>query len=117
MLPVLLMHPSDTRTRTYKLEAQERLMQAVAQAGGWMGDLTAMGRFWRSRSTVAFSTEAGPDGSLIVRVHGSAAELDPAIGFDVSGPVKKVVVMDSSGATLPYSVVSRDGKLYAGREP
>ena len=116
-LPVLLMHPSDTRTKTYKLQAQELIMKAVAAQGGWMGDLSTAGRFWRSRAAVRFSTEAGTGGSLVIRVDARGEDLDPAIGFEVAGAVRSVSVIDGQGKALPYTVVSRNGKLYAGRKP
>jgi peptidoglycan/xylan/chitin deacetylase (PgdA/CDA1 family) len=113
-LPVLLMHPSDTRTKTYKLAAQELLMKGVATQGGWMGDLAAAGRFWRDRAAVHFSTRID-GGSLEIRLDVPGAELDPAIGFEISGGVQRVSVLDSRGTALDYTVVSRDGKLYAGK--
>jgi peptidoglycan/xylan/chitin deacetylase (PgdA/CDA1 family) len=116
-LPVLLMHPSDTRTKTYKLQAQELIMKAVAGQGGWMGDLSTAGKFWRSRAAVHFTAEAGTGGSLVIRVDARREDLDPAIGFEVTGAVRSVTVVDRDGKTLPYAVVSRGGKLYAGRKP
>jgi len=115
-LPVLLVHPSDTRTKTYKLQAQELIMKAVAGQGGWMGDLSTAGRFWRSRAAVRFTAEAGAGGSLVIRVDARGEELDPAIGFEVAGAVSSLSVIDGQGKKLPYTVVSRSGKLYAGRE-
>lgn len=115
-LAVLLMHPSDTRTRTYKLETQEAMMKAVAAQGGWMGDLSAAGRFWRSRAAVRFSTRV--EGSaLTIRVDGSGKDLDPAVGFEISGNVSRVTVVDGAGAALGYTVVSRNGRRYASRTP
>ena len=116
-LPVLLVHPSDTRTKTYKLQAQELIMKAVAAQGGWMGDLSTAGKFWRSRAAVHFTTEPGTGGSLIIRVDARGEDLDPAIGFEVAGAVRSLFVVDRQGKTLPYTVVSRSGKLYAGRKP
>jgi peptidoglycan/xylan/chitin deacetylase (PgdA/CDA1 family) len=113
---VLLMHPSDTRTRTYKLQAQDLIMKAVSADGGWMGDLGAMGQFWRSRAAVHFTTEAAADGSLAIRLDARGEDLDPAIGFEISGSASRVAVVDSQGKTLDYSFASRNGKLYAGRK-
>ncbi len=115
-LTVLLMHPSDTRTKTYKLEAQEQLMQAVSAKGGWMGDLTSIGTFWRDRSNLRFSAQSRNDGSLSIHIDAPAADIDPAIGFEVAGDVKRVVVDDRQGEVLSYTVVSRNGKLYVGRQ-
>jgi hypothetical protein len=115
-LTVLLMHPSDSRTRMYKLQAQERLMQAVSARAGWMGSLSAVGRFWRNRAGIHFSTETGTRGSLVIRLDAKAADVDPAIGFEVSGAVKSVVVVDGTGIPLDFGVVQRNGKLYAARQ-
>lgn len=115
-LPVLLMHPSDSRAKTYKLEAQELIMKAVSAQGGWMGDLGSAGRFWRSRAAVRFTTRT--DGSsLVIRLDVPGTEMDPAVGFEIAGSVQRVTVLDSRGKTLDYTVVSRNGKLYAGRNP
>jgi len=116
-LTVLLMHPSDTRTKTYKLQVQEQLMEAVSAQGGWMGNLSAIGRFWRSRAATHFTTSAGPQGSLTIRLDEKADAVDPAVGFEVNGPEKSVTVVDSTGKTLDYAVVPRDGKLYVGQQP
>ncbi|MGA2764416.1 MAG: polysaccharide deacetylase family protein [Spirochaetia bacterium] len=116
-LTVLLMHPSDTRTKTYKLRAQESLMRAVSAQGGWMGNLSAVGRFWLSRAALHFSAQSDRQGALVIRLDAKASEVDPGVGFEMSGAVKSVVVLDSTGKPLDYTIVSRDGKLYAGRQP
>ncbi|HUI71913.1 MAG TPA: hypothetical protein VL354_15445 [Spirochaetia bacterium] len=114
-LTVLLMHPSDSRTKTYKLEAEEQLLRNVYNDGGWMGNLSAVGRFWRSRANVHFTTDTGPQGSLVIRLSEKAELVDPAVGFEVSGPGKSVTVIDSTGKSLDYTVVSRGGKRYVGQ--
>jgi len=50
------------------------------------------------------------------RIDAPAADIDPAIGFEVAGDVKRVVVDDRQGEVLSYTVVSRNGKLYVGRQ-
>lgn len=44
-ITVLLIHPSDTRDKTYKLVAQELLMKRFVDMRGWMGNLTELGDF------------------------------------------------------------------------
>jgi len=62
---VLLMHPSDTRTTDFKLRAQEALMRGVAAMGGWMGDLTSYGRFWRDRAQLHVTAGTAADGATL----------------------------------------------------
>jgi peptidoglycan/xylan/chitin deacetylase (PgdA/CDA1 family) len=114
-LTVLLMHPSDTRTRTYKLQAQEAVMRAVAAQKGWMGDLATAGAFWRNRAVLRFTTLKRDDGALVIRLSAPDRDIDPAIGFEVAGAVKTVEVQDSEGKKLDYSILTRGGKLFAAR--
>jgi peptidoglycan/xylan/chitin deacetylase (PgdA/CDA1 family) len=111
---VLLMHPSDTRTTTYKLQAQEALMRAVSPRG-WMGSLSEAGRFWRNRAALRFTTQAAGDGSLVIRLSAPGRDVDPSIGFEITGTAKAITVLDSDGKRLDYEVSVRDGKLYAAR--
>jgi len=114
-LTVLLMHPSDTRTKTYKLEAQEKLMRAVASRGGWMGDLSTVGRFWRNRAALRFTVETGADEVLVIRLDRKGQAVDPAIGFEVAGSVSRVVVLDSQGTTIDFTAEQRNGRLSLGQ--
>lgn len=113
-LTVLLIHPSDTRMKTYKLRAQEELMKEVSARGGWMGDLSTIGKFWRSRAALRFSTQI--DGStLVIGLEMKDENIDPAVGFEVGGWVGSVIVKDSAGRTLPFKAAPRGEKLYLGR--
>ncbi len=114
-ITVLLIHPSDTRTQTYKLQAQEGLMKEVAAMGGWMGDLSTLGRFWASRAALRFSTASGSDGALVIRVDAREADLDPSLGFEVGGQVGAIMVTDSEGKPLDFKEETRDGKRYLAR--
>ncbi|UCB45537.1 MAG: polysaccharide deacetylase family protein [Spirochaetota bacterium] len=115
-ITVLLIHPSDTRDKTYKLEAQESVMEKIKEMGGWMGDLTTYGNFWRDRHTTLFDTYNDKDGALIIRIKKKAESINPALGF-VVGNAKdvRVVVQDSGGNILKYLSESRDSKSYLGR--
>jgi peptidoglycan/xylan/chitin deacetylase (PgdA/CDA1 family) len=115
-ITVLLMHPSDTRDKTYKLEAQERVMKKLVEVGGWMGDLTDYGNFWRDRHTTSFDTYIDKNGALTIRIKKKANALNAALGF-VVGNIKtaKVAVQDSDGFVLDYAAEPRDSKLYLAR--
>ncbi len=114
---VLLMHPSDTRKRTYKLEAQEALMSWVDRNGGWMGNLTQFGDFWRARERLGFSVSIGERGSLLIHIEGRADSVHPMIGFVVNktDDITGVIVEDATGNRMDYTVGKRGDKLYLGR--
>ncbi len=114
-ITVLLLHPSDTRTRTYKLQAQESLLQQAAALGAWIGDLSAFGSFWARRAALAFSTDRAGDGALVIRVGVPEAELDPALAFEVGGLEGAVRVEDSLGRPLDFRAARRDGRVYLAR--
>jgi len=115
-ITVLLIHPSDTRDKDYKLKAQEILMNEVLKMGGWMGDLTSFGEFWRERHRTKFNVQI-QNGSLIIVVDTKKSELHPAVGFVVGNTeMKRVIVKTIDGKVLPFRVKERDGKLYVGRE-
>jgi peptidoglycan/xylan/chitin deacetylase (PgdA/CDA1 family) len=114
-ITVLLMHPSDTRTQTYKLQAQEGLMKELVAMGGWMGDLSAFGKFWTSRAALRFSTRCGSGGALVIQVEAREADLDPSLGFEVGGHAGNIIVTDSQGRPLDFTVVTRNGRLYLTR--
>jgi peptidoglycan/xylan/chitin deacetylase (PgdA/CDA1 family) len=113
-ITVLLIHPSDTRDSSYKLEAQEKMMKGVAAMGGWMGDLTTFGEFWRARGETRFTAKLDADGTLVVALDGKGTA--PAVGFVAGGKrVNRVVVLDPGGRPVDVTVTRRDGKLFIGR--
>jgi peptidoglycan/xylan/chitin deacetylase (PgdA/CDA1 family) len=114
-ITVALIHPSDTRTETYKLEAQESLMKEAVAIGAWMGDLSAFGMFWKRRAAARFSTALDADGTLVIRVEAPQGDLDPALGFEVNGFSGAVRVLDSLGRRLDFAPSVRDGRLYLAR--
>jgi peptidoglycan/xylan/chitin deacetylase (PgdA/CDA1 family) len=115
-ITVLLVHPSDTRTQTHKLEAQERLMEGVRAMDGWMGDVGTYGRFWQDRDETDFRVYRDGDGALFIQVDGKQNDLNPAIGFVVANPRSgRVVVLDRDNSVMPYRVTERNGKFFVGR--
>jgi peptidoglycan/xylan/chitin deacetylase (PgdA/CDA1 family) len=115
-LTVLLIHPSDTRAETYKLDAQEMLMEWVSEMGGWMGNLTDFGNFWRERDRLDFRTYISSTHTLIIEIDKKASGLNPMIGFVVGGNehIKEIKIIDPDRSILNYSSVKRNGKLYLG---
>ena len=115
-ITVLLIHPSDTRTETYKLDAQETFMEWVSRMEGWMGSLTAYGDFWRDRDRLDFKTYMSSTGTLVIEIDTKASSLNPMIGFVVGDTemVKRAEVIDPDGVILNYSSGARNGKLYLG---
>jgi hypothetical protein len=115
-ITVLLIHPSDTRKDTFKLEAQESVMKKIIEMDGWMGDLTTFGNFWRDRHTTSFDTFIDKDGALTIRIKKKAIAISTTLGF-VVGNVKdtKVVVQDTDGTILDYVSESSDSKIYLRR--
>jgi peptidoglycan/xylan/chitin deacetylase (PgdA/CDA1 family) len=115
-ITVLLIHPSDTRTRSYKLNAQEGLMKGILEMGGWMGDLSTFGHFWRGRHDISFYTYLDGRGFLIIEIDRKKDELNQAIGFVVGNTkIKKIEVMDSTGNKLNYNTQLRGSKMYLGQ--
>ncbi|MGQ9616778.1 MAG: polysaccharide deacetylase family protein [Spirochaetota bacterium] len=115
-ITVLLMHPSDTREKNYKLKAQETLMAEVVRVGGWIGDLKSFGDFWRSRYGMKFKAYIEKD-ALIIVVDSKLSEINQATGFVVGNTKNnKVVVKTLDGRVLPLKVIERGGKLYIGGE-
>jgi len=114
-ITVLLIHPSDTRTENFKLQAQESLMKEAAALGAWMGDLSTFGRFWARRAALAFSTDLGGDGGLVIRVGAREADLDPALGFEVGGFAGGIRILDSQGKQLDFAAKTRNGRVYLAR--
>lgn len=113
-LTVLLIHPSDTRKSTFKLDAQEALMKEVVKMNGWMGNITEFGEFWRARDALDFTVSRGDDGTLLIKLNIPASSVHPMVGFVVEKKrnITTVAVQDSRGTPLQYTAEERNGKLY-----
>lgn len=113
-ISVLLIHPSDSGTRDYKLRAQRAVMEYARDLGAWIGNLTEYGEFWRARSRlriVRVNREAG-----VVRLHIAATseEIHPwtTIVVGDQGTSMAFEILATDGVTLEFSTVRRDGKLF-----
>jgi hypothetical protein len=115
-ITVLLIHPSDTRDKTFKLEAQESVMKKMIDMDGWIGDLTSFGNFWRDRHTTSFNAYMDKEGTLTIRIARNAKDINPAIGFVVGNAnIARTVVQDNGGDSLEYVSESRGSKSYLRR--
>jgi peptidoglycan/xylan/chitin deacetylase (PgdA/CDA1 family) len=107
-ITVLLVHPSDTRVKNYKLLAQEKLMKHVLKLNGWIGNLTEFGNFFRFRSQVKLKVFRNSQGKLIIRSNKS--EMHPMIGM-VIGNLKNnnnvVEIQNSEGIKLHYTPIAK----------
>jgi peptidoglycan/xylan/chitin deacetylase (PgdA/CDA1 family) len=106
----LLIHPTDT---TYKLAAEERLLQACRPKPVWIGSVTRFGLFARARAAVrvaAFATE----NQILLRLNQPRAELPPGLTLALeAGPRwTAIAVRDREGADVPFTTaVHTDRKL------
>ncbi|MFQ5778000.1 MAG: polysaccharide deacetylase family protein [Terriglobia bacterium] len=97
----LLIHPTDT---TYKLEAEERLLEAYRDQPVWIGDVSRFGLFARQRALVRLSVFAKRD-QLLLRLNRARGELPAGLTLAVeAGPRRAtVVVEDSEGQRIPFT--------------
>jgi len=98
------------------LKTQKGLMKKVAGLGGWMGDLTAFGNFWRDRHNTKFELLRYIDGTLVIKLNSSDNNLNPAVGFvAVNTKSMHILMQDAAGNTLRYTARQYNNKLYLRR--
>ena len=106
----LLIHPTDT---TYKISAEERVLQASRQKPLWIGSVTRFGLFARARASVRLAWFTS-ENQIVVRLNQPRAALPPgltlALGPDPRYP--PIVIRDNQGADVPFTTAIRpDRKL------
>jgi peptidoglycan/xylan/chitin deacetylase (PgdA/CDA1 family) len=113
-ISVLLIHPSDSGTRDYKLRAQRAAMEYAMALGAWMGNLTEYGEFWRARSRVRIERVLRDDGVVRIHLEASSAEVHPWTTVVVadSGSSVTIELITTDGNTLEHSAVRRGGKVF-----
>ncbi|MCF7914340.1 MAG: polysaccharide deacetylase family protein [Spirochaetaceae bacterium] len=136
-ISVLLIHPSDTRTHTYKLQAQRELMEYARSLDAWMGSIREFGDFWRARhwlqitkvrTTTGTTTGTGPDtnsggasgeAGLIIHLSQPSDQLHPWTGLVLPGAVryKNVQILDSEGKNIAFTSRTARGKMYLSLQP
>jgi peptidoglycan/xylan/chitin deacetylase (PgdA/CDA1 family) len=118
-ITVLLNHPSDTRTKSYKLDAQRGAMEYARSLDSWMGTLGDFGDFWRARHGVRIRGVAEAGGRWTVRLDQKRNRIHPWIGIVLpSGPDAGMVeVLDSEGKSIPFTARLAGGKTFIALEP
>ncbi|HEA66465.1 MAG TPA: hypothetical protein ENI07_06560 [Desulfobacterales bacterium] len=105
-ITVLLVHPSDTRNKNYKLIAQEKLMNHILKVKGWIGNLTAFGEFIRYRNRIKLKVVQDQEKNLIIKTN--TQQIHPMVGFVIGNLPKEnitVIVKNNEGEDLPYRVI------------
>lgn len=70
---------------------------------------------WARSAALEFSTALAGDGALLIRIGAPGADLDRALGFEVSGFTGNIRVLDSQDKPLDFGATARDGRLYLAR--
>ena len=105
----LLIHPTDV---TFKLTAEERLLQACRQKPVWIGSVTRFGLFARSRASVrvgAFSVEH----RLLLRLNQPRSVLPEGLTLvleETAGRWPDITVQDSEAANIPIKIIAKTGR-------
>jgi len=97
----LLVHPTDV---TYKLAAEERLLQAYRHKPIWIGSVTKYGLFARARAAVR-PTVLARDGNIEIRLNQPRAKLPQGLTLVMEpGPRwNAVLVRDCDGNEIPFT--------------
>jgi len=101
----LLVHPTDV---TYKLKAEERLLQAYRHKPVWIGSVTRYGLFAHARAAVRAAAFACDD-HIEIRLNQPRAKLPPGLTLALEfGPRWTTLsIRDSEGAEIPFTTSSR----------
>ena len=116
-ITVLLVHPSDTRNQSYKLEAQRDLMNHAAEIGAWMGPMKDFGDFWRSRHATRITTIEKARGSITLKLNLPEEKIHPLTGFELPNGVPQIILQDSNGHSLPLTIRRENRKTYVSLQP
>jgi len=113
-ISVLLIHPSDSGTRDYKLRAQRAVMEYARDLGAWIGNLTEYGEFWRARSELRVVRVEREDGVVRIHIDGTSEGVHPWTTLVVAdaGDSVALEVVAADGVALQHSAVRRGGKVY-----
>ncbi len=110
-ITVLLVHPSDSRKKTFKLEAQSALMDYASRKGAWMGTMGSFGEFWWARSKTHIVRADRSGETLTLQLNLPADKRHPLLGFEVLGD-KTIILQDVQGRNIPVSSRLKNGKPY-----
>jgi peptidoglycan/xylan/chitin deacetylase (PgdA/CDA1 family) len=104
----LLVHPTDT---TYKLNAEERLLQAYRHQPIWIGSVTRFGLFARARAAVRVSAFASDD-HIEIRLNQPRAKLPQGLTLAIESGSRwnPLTVRDSAGTDVPFTTASHSDR-------
>jgi peptidoglycan/xylan/chitin deacetylase (PgdA/CDA1 family) len=111
----LLIHPTDT---TYKLVAEERLLQAYREKSIWIGSVTRFGLFARARAAVRLSAFASDD-RVEIRLNQSRAALPQNLTLAIESGSRwsLVSVRDNAGADIPFTTIAHGDRRWLVLKP
>ena len=104
----MLIHPTDT---SYKLNAEERLLQACRQKSIWIGSVTLFGLFARARASIRVTAFARGD-LLAIHLNRTRSELPRGLTLAIEPVTRRgaVAVRDSDGAEVRFITVAKTDK-------
>jgi hypothetical protein len=113
----LLIHTSRT---TYKLESENRILQALADQDIWIGDMTSFGNFWRERQSLRLSAETItypglPGLDLLITLNRDASQVVPGTTLrliDTRQDIKSYLVQDAKGVRLCVKIQKKGNAIY-----
>lgn len=102
-ITTLLVHPTDV---TYKLAAEQRLLDAYRHKPVWIGSVTQYGLFARARAAVR-ATPYASDDHIEIRLNQPRAKLPRGltVAIESGPPWNAVSVRDSDGTDIPFTTV------------
>ncbi|PYT23019.1 MAG: hypothetical protein DMG57_33170 [Acidobacteria bacterium] len=106
----LLIHPTDT---TYKLAAEERLLQACRKKPVWIGSVARFGLFARARASIRVE-RAISENHVLIRLSQPRADLPAGLTLVLESDPRwdAIDVRDSQGADIPFTTrLKLDGRL------
>jgi len=105
----LLIHPTDT---SYKLTAEERLLQACRQEPIWIGSVTQFGLFARARASIHATVVATRD-HLVIQLNQSRSKLPRGLTLAIgpNGLRIPVAVRDRDGAEVPFTTTIKPDRM------
>lgn len=104
----LLIHPTNI---TYKLETERRLIEKNRGNDRWIGDVGSLARFWQGRARLRPVLRKQSDGSALIVLNLTRADLPPgqalAVESQPGAPVPPV--QDAAGQPVPVRIrVAKD---------
>jgi hypothetical protein len=106
----ILLHPNVT---SFKLEAEEMLLEELSKRDIWIGCISDFGEFWANRHMIRFELEIVGD-ELRITLNLNNEDVLPGIGVAIksSSRISKVTILDSEGTVIPTSTKRRKEKIY-----